>query len=132
DMAAEAYRKAIAAGGNNEEVFYALANACRRTGRTKEAEEADREFHKQHDLRVSLPLIEQKIKASPSDADARLKAARGYRSIRRDPVAIHHYEAYLRLRPDDRAVAAEASEYVRTINLESRKLLPESDTPPPP
>jgi tetratricopeptide (TPR) repeat protein len=111
--AVDALQHSIRLDPRDERPYFALTKACRRLGDTKAAEIAEQRFRFISVRHVAMQNLEAQVASIPGDAPARLHLARVYRDLGLARYAAQQYDAYLRLRPSDRVVAAEFHRFLQ-------------------
>jgi tetratricopeptide (TPR) repeat protein len=110
--AVEALQESVRINPLDERALYALSNAYRRMGNTKMASITEARFKKMSKQHVLLQSLEARVFHNPNDPVSRLRLARLCRDMGLAEQAAHHYEEYVRQRPQAVEVAREFEEFI--------------------
>jgi tetratricopeptide (TPR) repeat protein len=110
--AAEALKESIRLDARDERPYYSLAKTYRRLGDKKAAVEAEQTFRTISNNHVEMQMQEARVFHNPNSGEARLKLARTYRRLGLAQQAAQQYAIYLRINPNDSAIAAELGDVV--------------------
>lgn len=130
--AVEALQASIRIYPRDERAYYILANAYRRMGRQKEAQETEKRFARISELHIWMQTLEARVGHDPRNWGASLRLARVYKELGLDRQAVQQYMHYLSLRQDDRAVAREFEAYLRLVGDALDRPQPDFVVPAPP
>jgi tetratricopeptide (TPR) repeat protein len=103
----DALERAVQIDPRDERFYYALSNACRRSGEAQKAKDASEAFQRISKLHGRMDHLGDVVEHNPRDVTSRLELARVCRDLGLFPVAVRHYSIYLQSRPQDAVVRDE-------------------------